>query len=125
MSLAMIEPSTENVIRPVLATFKHSGLTAADIGKPVKVSANDTVALCANNNSFDGILATVEPGVCGVAVAGDMTLDYSGSDPDHGFQPLVADGAGKVKLESSPLDFNYYQVWFVDTTEKKVRIRLA
>jgi len=121
----MIEPTTQNVLSLQLVTFKHSGLTAADIGKPVKVSANDTVALCANNNGFDGILATVESGICGVAVAGDLTLDYSGSDPDHGFQALVADGAGKVKLESSPLDYNYYQVWFVDTTEKKVRIRLA
>ncbi|MBE7439117.1 MAG: hypothetical protein HS115_11720 [Spirochaetales bacterium] len=120
----MIETVTENVLQPVLVTFKHSALTRADIGKPVKVSANDTVQLAADGNAFDGILATVETGVCGVLVSGDVTLEYSGSDPDTGFQPLVAATGGKVKLEGSPLDYNYWQVWWVDTTEKKVRFRL-
>jgi hypothetical protein len=125
MGLDMIAPSTENVLQPTIVSFKHSALVAADLGKPVKVSASDTVALCADGDAFDGILATVEPGVCGVQVAGDVTLEYSGSDPDHGFQPIVAAASGKVKLEGSPADYNYRQIWNVDTTDKKVRFRLA
>lgn len=43
-------------------TVANSGhLTDADVGKPVKLSATDTYALCADGDGIDGFLVSVEP----------------------------------------------------------------
>jgi hypothetical protein len=106
-----METTTERVLQPVIVTFKHSGLVAADAGKPVKITANDTVALCSNGDAFDGILATVETDVCGVQISGDVTAEYSGSAPDLGACAILAAAAGKVKKAVAAALTAGYQEW--------------
>lgn len=51
-----------NVGENVYKTFKtHASTTDADIGKPVKLSATDEVALCADGDQVYGWIASVEP----------------------------------------------------------------
>ncbi|MBE7439116.1 MAG: hypothetical protein HS115_11715 [Spirochaetales bacterium] len=106
-----METTTENVLKPVLVTFKHSGLTTADLKKPVKITANDTVALCSDGNAIDGILINVEADVCGVLISGDVTLEYSGSAPDLGACALLAAAAGKIKKFATAALTAGYQAW--------------
>lgn len=91
-------------------TFKSALTRGTDEGKPVKVSADKTVALCANNDNFMGIVKTIEQAsdkAAGVQITGLVEVGYSGSAPvvndaNGGWNFLVADGAGKVKVAALP-----------------------
>jgi hypothetical protein len=72
-----------------------------DEKKPVKISTNKTMALCAANDDFDGFVLSVGVGVSTIQDKGFITVPYSGSDPTAGNRPLLADGAGKIKLGTS------------------------
>jgi hypothetical protein len=79
-------------------TAKHSGLTAVDIGKPVKWTDAETVSLAVDGDFFSGMLVQVEEGLCTVADAGYVTMSYTtGSAPSYGFSAIVASTDGKVK----------------------------
>jgi hypothetical protein len=90
--------SSAGTFKEQALTFNHAGLTAADIGKPVKITANMTVGLCVDNDSVMGKLLSLEAGgVCTVLMEGVVTMPYSGADPGVGFGQLVADATGGVK----------------------------
>ena len=81
-------------------TFKAaSGFTSSGI--PVKMSANSTVAACAEGNSFIGVSKSVDGGLAAVQVSGAVTVGYSGTAPTAGYNTLAADGNGKVLVAST------------------------
>ena len=81
-------------------TFKAA--SSVTKGAPVKMSANDTVAACANGDRMMGIAIDVkEDGYCTVQVSGFAAMKYSGTAPSVGYATLAADSAGGVKVASS------------------------
>ena len=101
-----------------------SGLTrGTDEGKPVKISASNTVALAGDNELFHGIVKTIEKdGKCGVALDGVQTVPYSGTAPGLGLIKLEADGAGNVKVDAT--NGREHVVLAVDTTNTLVTFKL-
>ena len=71
----------ENVL-----TFKAaSGVTA---GVPVKISANDTVAVCSAGNIFCGVATEVSGGYAGVQLTGFVPAIFGNSSRRRTFRPL-------------------------------------
>jgi hypothetical protein len=105
-------------------TFYQTGFVKnQDENKPCKLSAAKTVALCAANELFDGIVLVVEDGYCSVQMEGFVTLPYSSTDPTLGVIKLEADGAGKVRVDAT--NGQERLVTDVDTTNKLVTFLLA
>lgn len=106
-----------------VATFKLAAgfVRGTDEGIPVKVSAAQTVAKCADTNDFDGVLETIDHGngYGAVRLRGTKTLVYSGTAPTPGYAILVADGTGKVKTAASG---KKYLIVDVDTTASTATI---
>ena len=69
-------------------------------GQPVKISANGTVCTCADGEVFCGVMESLRGGYAGVQLHGFVTLPYSGSMPALGYNELVANGAGGIKVAS-------------------------
>lgn len=100
----------ENVV-----TFKTSTAVA---GKPVTMSANDTVAVSAKDDLFCGVCISVEDGYAAVQTSGYVELPYTGTTaPSVGYCTLVADGTSGVVVDE---DGRALLVINVDTTAKKV-----
>ncbi|EMM99101.1 hypothetical protein LEP1GSC021_4754 [Leptospira noguchii str. 1993005606] len=91
------------IIEPKTITVKHQTLTKADEGKPVKVSANMEVVLCADGDSPVGQIVSVDEKkkVLGLQVSGVFEYAYSGPDPVPGFLDIQGDGAGKIKTAAT------------------------
>lgn len=104
------DPGLVGVIPPTLITLKQSGFTQADVGKAVKVSANKTVALAANNDIPLGQLSSVEPGIAAVKVAGMLEFEYSGTAPTLGLITVQSDAAGKLKVAATGLSVRVVSV---------------
>ena len=103
------------------ATFTASSLTyGTDEGKVCKVTANQTVGLCADGNRFHGVIETIErdSAVCVVRKTGYSTLDYTGTDPSAGIVKFSADASGGIKVDAAT--GQEYLVVDVDTTAKRV-----
>lgn len=67
------------------------------VGVPVKVSANGTVAAAAANDAFFGVAVSVRGGYAAVQMAGYVRLPYSGETaPALGYQRIAAAAGGKV-----------------------------
>ena len=79
----------------VSATFlAGEGVTA---GAVVKVSGNDTAAVCVAGERFCGVTESVAgDGVCSVQVSGFATVK-AGADVSAGWAALVADDTGGVR----------------------------
>ena len=78
------------------ATFACDGVSA---GQVVKVSGNGTVAKCADNDGFEGVVLSVarDGKACSVAMGGMVTVSYTGaSAPAAGWNSLAADGGVQV-----------------------------
>jgi len=108
------------------ATFIASSLTyGTDEGKVCKVTANQTVGLCSDDDRFNGVIETIErdDAVCVVRKTGYCTLVYTGTDPAAGIVKFSADTAGGIKLDNTN-GFEYLVV-DVDTTAKKVTLFLG
>ena len=104
------------------ATFACDGVSA---GQVVKVSGNGTVAKCADNDGFEGVVLSVarDGKACSVAMGGMVTVSYTGaSAPAAGWNSLAADGSGGVKVVSD--GGKGYLAVEVDTTAKTVTIVL-
>ncbi|MCE9499871.1 MAG: hypothetical protein K8R21_05155 [Leptospira sp.] len=85
-------------LKSKIIPMKHSGLVVADIGKPVKISGELTVSLCADEDEIHGQLASVDSTtLCGVKIGELFEFPYSGSNPAYGREIIAADGAGYVK----------------------------
>ena len=94
-------------------------------GQVVKVSGSGTVAACAANGVFDGVVLSVarDGKACSVAMGGMVTVSYSGDTaPAAGWNSLTADGSGGVKVVSD--GGKGYLAVEVDTTAKTVTIVL-
>lgn len=108
------------------ATMVASSLTfGTDEGKVCKVTANQTVGLCADGDRFHGVIETIERdnAYCVVTKTGYVTLDYTGADPSAGIVKLSADAASGVKVDAvSGIE---YLVVDVDTTGKTVTLFLG
>jgi len=76
-------------------------ITRNDVGKPVKISANATVALCAAGDIPYGILYHVDtaPDVGSIIPLCFVSVPYTGN-PVLGYQQLVADGLGGLTTPS-------------------------
>lgn len=73
------------------ATFACDGVSA---GQVVKVSGSGTVAKCADNDGFEGVVLSVarDGKACSVAMGGMVTVSYTGaSAPAAGWNSLAAD----------------------------------
>lgn len=101
----MFNTSYLGLAQMVVLTFLHSGLVkGTDEGKPVKISANGTVALCADGDKPAGFISAIEPDAVSVKMDGCFELVYSGSDPALGSNLFLADGTGKVKTSAGGLE---------------------
>jgi len=109
----------------LLVTYASALTKGTDEGKPVKISANKTVALAANGNAFFGIVDFIEAanGNCAVREEGYVTVAYSGTAPVVGFDDLAADGAGKVKAVTAGSGVLVHVV-NVDTANATVTFKL-
>jgi hypothetical protein len=107
-------------------TLYASSITrGTDEGKPVKISANKTVALSGDGEDFYGIVESIaeDNAVCVVKTRGIVTVPYSGSAPALGWTQLCANGSGGVKTGSGTN--KYYFVLDVDTTNNLVSFDLG
>lgn len=108
------------------ATFIASSLTfGTDEGKVCKVTANQTVGLCADGDRFNGVITTIERdnAYCVVAKTGYVTLTYSGTTPGYGIQKLSADVDSHIKVDA--VSGQEYLVVDVDTGNNKVTLFLG
>ncbi len=108
------------------ATFIASSLTfGTDEGKVCKVTADQTVGLCADGDRFHGVLETIERdnAYCVVRKTGYVTLSYSGTDPSAGIVKLSADASGGVKVDAAT--GIEYLVVDVDTANNNVTLFLG
>ena len=69
-------------------------------GEPVRMSSNGTVIACADGEVFCGVMESLRGGYAGVQLHGFVTLPYSGTAPSLGYNELMANGAGGVKVAS-------------------------
>lgn len=87
-------------------------------GCPVKITANDTVAVCADGDRMVGIaVEAADDGYATVQLFGYVTMGYTGTAPSVGYTHLAANGNGGVKSASSGGE---YLVLDVDTSAKTV-----
>lgn len=102
------------------ATFACGKVSA---GHVAKVSGNGTVAECAANDPFDGVVVAMgrDKAACSVAMSGMQTVGYSGTAPAAGWNELKADGNGGVAVVTGGKS---YLAVDVDTTAKTVTIVL-
>jgi len=112
----------------LLVTFKASELTKdADEGKPVKVSESGTVALCSDGEDMIGVVKWIasDGTTCSVQLKGAAAVPYNDdgelSTPTVNYSALVADGAGKLKVDVSGIS---YRILAIDTTAKTIIIML-
>ena len=110
-------------IGQMCATFA-CGDTMAE-GKPVKVSADSTAAVCAAGDAFCGVCAAVGRAgdACSVQLRGFVTVPYTGTAaPAVGYSRLAANGTGGIKTGAET--DRAYLVVQVDTTAKTATIML-
>jgi len=98
-----------------------------DEGKPVKVSANKTAALCSAEDPFYGIIESIseDNAVCVVKNTGIITVGYTGAAPTLNYDELIGDGSGGVKAPAVAGTGKLYFVLNVDTTNTEVTFDLG
>lgn len=77
------------------ATF---AVASGEAGVPVRLSGNAAVAPCADGEVFCGVLESCRGGFGGVQLHGFVTLPYTGTAPTLGYNTLVGNGSGGVKV---------------------------
>ncbi len=96
------------------ATFKVSSAITA--GKPVKISANNTVAACSDADAFCGFVVSSDSKYASVQLGGVVTAPYTGTAPTVGYGILVSDGTGVKSAETG----KEYLILSVDSTAATV-----
>jgi hypothetical protein len=91
-----------------------------DEGKPVKVSANKTVILCADGDAFHGFVRVIEDGGCSVQINRFVTVSYSGFDFTFGMLPILAAASGKVKWDGTAAQGTITQTVGLPTAEDTI-----
>lgn len=117
-------PGTKSIGVGTPVTMKQTTLVkGTDEGKPIKVSANDTVILAAADDPIVGIVETIESGVCTVNFGGCIrTVKYSSTAPGLNSALLECDGAGGVRVDGT--NGVARKVLNVNTTDTEVTIVL-
>lgn len=93
--------------------------TEITAGTPAKLSDNGKVAAASAGDRFIGIVLDCRGGFATVQVGGFVTVGYTGTTaPTVNYAKLVADGAGKVKVDAT--NGGEKLVICVDTTDKTV-----
>lgn len=83
----------------VAATFKVNGGNAVQPGMAVTLTGNGTVGLGAAGAAPCGVLlGSVRGGAAAVQIGGAAKAAFSGTAPAVGWQELVCDGEGGVKI---------------------------
>lgn len=109
---------TENAV----LTFEVGTVTA---GYPVAMSANNKVANAASGNAIVGVALNKRNGFGAVQVRGYTELIYTGTTaPSLGYNMLVANGSGGVRLAGSGETGRSCLVVNLDTTNKIVGLFL-
>lgn len=109
----MFEIDYTGIGQTLAVTFKYAGLTRGeDEGKPVKITANDTVALADDGDPFAGIVITIEDDVCAVLLDGVVTAKVGSDAPSPGHQKLTAGPKGSIN--NNETDGREYLVLRVD-----------
>ena len=85
-----------NGIGEVVATFAGN----TDKGDIVTVGANKTAVKAAAGDAIAGVCVSKGNGVVGVAVAGFVTVKFTGVAPALGYAALTAAGGNAVKAAS-------------------------
>lgn len=94
---------------------------SGEAGQVCKVTDNGTVAPCADGDVFCGVMEGVRKGFAGVQLHGFVTVSYTGTAPALGYNNLVADANGGVKVGSAG---RAHLVVSVDTAVKTATIEL-
>ena len=104
-------------------TFKNAAVSPAAAGKPVKISENDTVCLCAAGDKPAGVCLEADGKFALVQVSGCVTLPYTGATAFvAGYNTLAVDGAGGVKVVTT--GGKEYLVFKVDATAKTLCVMM-
>ncbi len=105
-------------------TMKHSTLVkGTDEGKPIKISANETVVLAAADDPLTGIVETIEADVCTVNFGRCVrTLKYTSTAPAVPSSLLECAGSGAVRVDGT--NGKAFHVLNVNTTDTEVTIVL-
>lgn len=114
----MFPVSTNGIVEEKIITLSHTGLVAADEGKPVTISASNTVALAGDGDLIFGVIQKVEPNVCSVLIQGVVTLLYTDTAPGLSYTPLAVNATAGVKVDSGSRI--QYRVLSVDVPNTKV-----
>ncbi|MBN8220699.1 MAG: hypothetical protein J0L53_07225 [Spirochaetes bacterium] len=103
-------------------TMKHTTLVKdTDEGKPIKISAANTVVLASADDPFVGIVEAIESGVCTVNFGRCVrTLKYSSTAPGLNSALLECDGAGGVRVDGT--NGQPFTVLEVNTTDTEVTL---
>jgi hypothetical protein len=104
--MSLREPAYEGLYtNDGFITFKSALVRGTDEDKPVKISANKTVALAGDGENFVGQVKTIANSdkAVGVQMAGFVKMLYTGGAPTFGENFLVGDGAGGVKVDTDPI----------------------
>lgn len=102
---------------------KYTGAMKVNI--PVRINANDTVTPASNGNDIIGVCVKIlSETECLIALRGSVvTLAYSGTtEPSLGYNYLVGDGDGGVKLADSAACYSL--VWSKDAESKTITCTL-
>ena len=122
----------DGIKRGALVTFKSALVKGTDEDKLVKISSNGTVALCAEDENFIGVVRVIDDfdKAASVQIDGFTTMTY---DSDH--DPTVTDGQGwqalqagsaatKVKPATEAVGVPLYKVVNVDSTNHLITFQL-
>ncbi len=93
------------------------GNTKIDIGYPVSIYKSFTVMKATDGSAFHGVVVSSDEKYSSVQVNGVVTMPYSGTAPSTGYNGLVSNGAGGVKVSSAGRE---YLVIGTDDTAKTV-----
>ena len=114
------EVSFEGIKRGALVTFKSALVKGTDENKLVKMSADETVALCTDGDDIFGIVRSIDDFDKAASVQIDgFVEDYpalTGNVPAYGFSHVVAKTASQVQLKAATAGFKVRRVLKSDDT---------
>ena len=100
----------------LLSFLNASGNNAADAGELVKMSASNTVAVCAAGDVFCGLCIHSDAQTADVQLGGYVEVAYTGTAPSVGYAKLLAAGANTVKTDNGGAEHLVLKVDTVNST---------
>lgn len=114
------------MLNPVLDGFENKEITLRNnmnvaVGKAVGFKNAYTSCVPADGDHFCGVCTSKRGIYVTVLMSGFTTVSYSGTAPVVGYNKLVGDGTGKVKVDDNG---RHILVTNVDTTKQTIDIIL-